>query len=222
MIRDCTLEEISDGRLYSENDMVKADTNQCQGCQSVCCHGMGKSIVLDPYDIWRLTTQLNMTFDKLLEKHVELNVVDGVILPNLKMTEKAEQCSFLDENRRCMIHKARPGICRLFPLGRYWEDDTHFKYIIQKGQCHKDNLTKIKVKKWLDTGDLEQYNRFVIKWHAFLREVLRAEANLSEENVRVLTMYILRSFFAAPYSADDFYGQFDERMKKARTDLAMD
>ena len=28
MIRNCSLEEISDGKLYSENDMVKADTNQ--------------------------------------------------------------------------------------------------------------------------------------------------------------------------------------------------
>ena len=27
MIRNCSLEEISDGKLYSENDMVKADTD---------------------------------------------------------------------------------------------------------------------------------------------------------------------------------------------------
>lgn len=222
MIRDCTLEDISDGKLYSENDMVKADTNQCQGCLSVCCHGMGQSIILDPYDIWRLTTKLNTTFDKLLENHLELHMVDGVILPNLKMTEEKEQCTFLNENSRCMIHQARPGMCRLFPLGRYWEDDTHFKYILQKNQCHKDNLTKIKVKKWLDTEDLQQYNDFVVQWHRFLREVGRAEANLSEENIRVLTMYILRSFFAAPYADGDFYCQFEERMKKARADLAME
>ena len=85
MIRNCSLEEISDGKLYSENDMVKADTNQCQGCNSVCCHGMGDSIVLDPYDICRLTRQLQMPFESLVEKHLALNVVDGVILPNLKM-----------------------------------------------------------------------------------------------------------------------------------------
>ena len=42
MIRNCSLEEISDGKLYSENDMVKADTNQCQGCNSVCCHGIDR------------------------------------------------------------------------------------------------------------------------------------------------------------------------------------
>lgn len=222
MIRNCVLEDISDGRLYDENDMVKADTNQCQGCQSVCCHGMGQSIILDPYDIYRLTKELNTTFHMLLESYLELNVVDGVILPNLKMIGEKEQCSFLNEQQRCMIHQARPGICRLFPLGRYWEDETHFKYILQKEECHKDNLTKIKVKKWLDTKDLEQYNRFIVKWHEFLREVQRAEKNLTEEQIRILTMYILKSFFSESYDEQDFYRQFEERMKKARTDLAMD
>lgn len=94
MIRNCSLEEISDGKLYSENDMVKADTNQCQGCNSVCCHGMGDSIVLDPYDICRLTRQLQMPFESLVEKHLALNVVDGVILPNLKMAGENETCTF--------------------------------------------------------------------------------------------------------------------------------
>ena len=50
MLRDIDLNEISDGRLYTANDMVKADCMGCQGCAS-CCQGMGDSIVLDPYDI---------------------------------------------------------------------------------------------------------------------------------------------------------------------------
>ncbi len=52
MKRNVSLAEISDGRLYGENDMVKADCHGCKGC-SKCCHGMGESIVLDPYDIYR-------------------------------------------------------------------------------------------------------------------------------------------------------------------------
>ena len=48
MLRDVGLEDISDGRLYRENDMVKTDTNSCQGCKKICCIGMGRTIVLDP------------------------------------------------------------------------------------------------------------------------------------------------------------------------------
>lgn len=95
MRREIDLKEISDGRLYTENDLVKAGCGDCQGC-SACCRGMGTSIVLDPLDIFRLTTQLEMTFEQLLQKYAELNVVDGVILPNLKMTGAEEACAFLN------------------------------------------------------------------------------------------------------------------------------
>ena len=85
MRREVSLSEISDGKLYMENDMVKADCRGCAGC-SDCCRGMGASIILDPCDAFRLSSGLGRPFADFLEKEVELNVVDGVILPNLKMS----------------------------------------------------------------------------------------------------------------------------------------
>ena len=84
MKRNVSLAEISDGRLYKANDMVKADCGGCNGC-SRCCHGMGNSIILDPYDVYRMTTGMGKSMQELLAASVDLNVVDGVILPNLKM-----------------------------------------------------------------------------------------------------------------------------------------
>ena len=57
MKRQVSLEEISDGRLYGPNDLVKADCGDCRGC-SDCCHGMGSSVILDPMDVYRLTGEL--------------------------------------------------------------------------------------------------------------------------------------------------------------------
>ena len=59
MERDINLDEISDGKLYDANDMVKVGCSDCAGC-SACCHGMGETIVLDPYDIWQLTSHLDV------------------------------------------------------------------------------------------------------------------------------------------------------------------
>ena len=101
--------------------MVKADCGGCNGC-SRCCHGMGNSIILDPYDVYRMTTGMGKSMQELLAASVELNVVDGVILPNLKMQGAEEACAYLDGGGRCSIHPYRPGICRLFPLGRYYEN----------------------------------------------------------------------------------------------------
>lgn len=120
MKRNVSLEEISDGRLYSKNDMAKVGCGDCRGCCS-CCKGMGNSVILDPYDIYRLTVLMGSTFEELMQGKIELNVVDGVILPNLAMSNETETCAFLNEQGRCSIHAYRPGICRLFPLGRYYE-----------------------------------------------------------------------------------------------------
>lgn len=154
MLRNVDMNEISDGKLYTANDLVKADCQDCAGC-SHCCQGMGNSVVLDPLDIYRLTAGLNRTFEELLEKELELNVVDGMILPNLKMIGEKEVCAFLNEQGRCRIHPLRPGMCRLFPLGRFYEDHG-FKYFLQIHECRKENRSKIKVKKWIDTPDLKE------------------------------------------------------------------
>ena len=65
MRREQTLEEISDGKLYDSNDMVKADCQDCKGC-SDCCQGMGDTVILDPLDVHRLCAGLKKSPEELL------------------------------------------------------------------------------------------------------------------------------------------------------------
>lgn len=53
------LDKISDGRLYDIEDVVKADTCGCDGC-SDCCKDVGDLVVLTPFDIYEMTTYLNL------------------------------------------------------------------------------------------------------------------------------------------------------------------
>ncbi len=170
MKRNVSLEEISDGRLYGGNDMVKADCHRCEGCHA-CCTGMGNSVILDPYDAYRFQQGLEKGISQLFaEGMLELNVVDGIILPNLKMSGKGGECAFLNEEGRCGIHESRPGLCRLFPLGRYYEDG-EFKYFLQIKECRASNRSKIKVSKWIDTPDQNRYYRFICDWHGLLNRL---------------------------------------------------
>lgn len=216
MKRNVSLAEISDGRLYGVNDMVKADCHGCHGC-SKCCQGMGSSIILDPYDVYRLTTGLHKTMEELLATAVELNVVDGVILPNLKMTGAREHCAFLNEEGRCSIHAYRPGICRLFPLGRYYENGS-FKYFLQTGECAGKNPTKVKVSKWIDTPDLNRNREFIICWHYLLNELEELMADNEDDAFRKnLNLFLLNTFYLASYEENrDFYEQFEERYARFR------
>ena len=205
MLREVTMEDISDGRIYELNDMVKCDTGDCKDCHK-CCGGMGTSIVIDPYDVWRLKKELNLGFENLLQKsYIELNMVDGLILPNLKMNEK-DTCSFLDENGRCSIHAARPGICRIFPLGRVY-DENGFKYFVQKGQCAKEkSLAKTKVKKWIDTEDITINQKYILKWHNLIRAVGDKMIELKQsgrgEMLNEIAMYILNEFFVKDFDIE--------------------
>ncbi len=217
MKRNVTLAEISDGRLYGNNDMVKADCHGCQGC-SQCCRGMGNSIVLDPYDVYRLQQGLGMDVQGLLAAgKIELNVVDGMILPNLKMTEPEEACAFLNEKGRCSIHAYRPGICRLFPLGRYYENGD-FKYFLQTGECTDTNRSKVKVSKWIDTPNLQENHAFLCKWHYFLNELEEIVGDLEDMELgKRLNMQMLQMFYLMPYDVErDFYEQFEDRMGQLR------
>ena len=65
---------------------------------------MGSTIILDPFDVWRLTTGLGISFEALLEDKLELNLVEGVILPNMKTSGEQERCGFLNAEGRCSIH----------------------------------------------------------------------------------------------------------------------
>lgn len=210
MKRNIDLKEISDGRLYGSNDLVKADCGDCRGCFACCC-GMGNSIILDPLDVHRLTTGLNQSFETLLASYLELNVVDGIILPNLKMQGSRGCCAFLNEAGRCTIHAIRPGICRLFPLGRYYENG-NFRYFLQTHECKKANRTKVKVKKWIDTPELGKYETFVNRWHYYLKD-METLIEKQPEKAKEIDLQILQRFYLTPYG-DDFYTEFEQRMQK--------
>lgn len=209
MERELNLSEVSDGKRYGLHDLVKVGCEDCAGCSS-CCQGMEDTIVLDPYDCWRLTGGLGKSFEELLDEAFTLGMVDGLALPKLKLAGENGRCVFLNEQGRCSIHAYRPGICRLFPLGRIYEENSCW-YFLQIHECPKKNKTKVKVQKWLDTPNIKVYEEFLIRWHG-LCAGLRERAAAREEDRKEIMMMLLKLFYQMPYKEDkDFYEQFAER-----------
>lgn len=221
MKRSIDINEVSDGKLYEVNDMVKAGCDGCKDCHA-CCVDMGGSIILDPLDIFNMTRKLAVTFEQLLAEHIELGVVDGIILPNIKMSGTTDKCRFLNEEGRCSIHDSRPGICRLFPLGRIYEDRS-FKYFLQVHECPKENKSKVKIKNWLGVENINAYENFINRWHYLLvdlQEKVLKEAD--EQTSKNVSMYILQSFYMAKYSEEiDIYDQLNTRLDTAMKIFAL-
>ena len=198
MEREIDLQEVSDGRLYTSTDMVKLGCNDCSGC-SECCRVVEDTIILDPYDISQLCQALKADF-------------------HLKLKEGRGGCTFLDDAGRCMIHDYRPGFCRMFPMGRIYENGD-FQYFLQVHECPYPNKTKVKLKKWLGIPELARYERFVKDWHFFLKDTERKLAEAENEEIpKKINLFLLQQFFQKPYG-DAFYDAFYERLSEAGTVL---
>ena len=221
MKRYVDLSQVSDGKLYTAGDMVRVGCNDCEGC-SACCHNMGNTIVLDPYDIYNLIKGLGISMDGLMQEIAEYNVADGIILPNLAMSGKEDKCYFLSKEGRCSIHEFRPGICRIFPLGRIY-DDGGYKYFNQIHECKKGSRSKVKIKNWIGVPEYDKYEKFIWDWHFFLNSLSEIITESGDETMaRNASMAVLNIFYRKEYDVNsDFYGQFYSRLEYMKTSLGM-
>lgn len=221
MNRYIDLNEVSDGKLYDANDLVKAGCGDCLGC-SACCETMADTIILDPMDLYLLTANLHTPAAGLMHRQIDLRVVDGIVLPHLKTAGSTGRCPFLTEAGRCSIHSFRPGFCRLFPLGRYYEDRS-FRYFLQVKECKRQNRSKVRVRRWIDMPDFDRYETFIADWHYFLKDLQVPLARNGPEWAKNASLLILSEFVFKPYDTEkDFYSQFYERLKSSSTTLQAD
>lgn len=102
-------------------------------------------------------------------------------------------------------------------MGRYYEEEDGFRYILQIHECEKTNRSKVKIRKWMDTPDMEQYDAYIADWHAFLSKLRTKLEDASSDLAKSVSMYILQRFYLLPYdSSRDFYSQYEARMAAAK------
>ena len=226
-------------KLLQSDDLARVACSTCAGCGD-CCRGMGDTIHLDPYDIYMLCRGLHKQFSTLLHTNIELHADNGLVLPYLMMAESSgispaaspaasgtagfsapSACTFLNEEGRCTVHAFRPGLCRLFPLGRNYEDG-HFDYFIVENGCDMPGKSKIRISTFLGIPELKKYERFVADWHFFLKDLRFSLKDQPFETKSKTASLLLRLFFALPYESEEaagFYDEFSARMEYFRTQL---
>lgn len=192
----------------------------CEGC-SECCRSTADTIILDPQDMYLLSKGTGKVFTDMIEREIEIRLVDGLILPNLMEEHEGEEehCLFLTDRGRCSIHAFRPGLCRLYPMGRYYTEGG-FRYILQKNECTGRVKTDVRLSDWLGIEDLPRYEAYIQDWHDFRKRVEKVVPILTEKSRDSVQRYILQVFFVHPYrTRQDFYPQYEARMEVCRKAL---
>ncbi|MCC3868566.1 YkgJ family cysteine cluster protein [Terrisporobacter mayombei] len=214
------LEEISDGKLYDIEDMVKADTYGCNGC-SDCCKDVGDLVVLTPFDVHEMVNYLGIEFNELLGDKIELRQNNKILLPYLKMQDENKNCSFLDQEGRCMIHSKRPNICRLFPLGRVYKNND-FKYFLQVGNCPKKDLKGVKVRNWVGIENYDKNKQFTLEWYKFIKALtFRLKFVRDEKEVEEFNQILLDSCYGIKINEEDFYFEFLKYLPEIKNRLGI-
>lgn len=214
---------ISNGRLYTEKDHVKADTSGCVLCHA-CCLGIDGMVELNPYDVFQLRNATNLTFEALNHQHVT-TIPDGkLMIPHLKTIGSDERCTFLNVDNRCEVHGFRPSTCRLFPLGRVYTDmPNDFKYFLQIGACVKPILKLIPVDKWIAIDDYEENKKFILSWYQIVKALkFRLKFEHDTQTANKLSQYFLTTFFSIdPGAEETFYDAYYRQLPEAKKTLGI-
>lgn len=212
------LTDISDGKIYGAEDMVRLTCDGC-GKHADCCRFSEATITLDPYDLYVFSLGGLGSFSDLYSAgKITLTVSDGLILPILGFANGA--CSFLDGDGRCSIHSDRPGLCRLFPLARGFSEDNPeltdlpVFYLRQKNECPLTSGPKVKIKSWIGIPDIKHYEAFCLSWHRLLVQARKHLSALdSPERQKEFCLRFIHDIFYTSYASDrPFFEQWEEKI----------
>ncbi len=145
---------------------------RCTECGKCCTNR--EDILLTPRDLFRAAKELNMTVKDLFSEYCEKYIGDNSRLPVIRLKPRGtiRRCPLL-ENRRCRIHKSKPVICAMFPVGRMVTIDQkagkkEIAYLLNQIICG-DNSETHTVREWLLAGGVPVQDEFFYKWHEQIR-----------------------------------------------------
>ncbi len=111
------MHEMHDFRPVGMREKVPFQCSQCGGC----CRNVRDSVMLEPYDAYRLARHLRhedagITIEDVLMRYGELKPLSrGYDIYVLKTVDDSGVCLFLKDGK-CGIYAARPRTCRLYPF----------------------------------------------------------------------------------------------------------
>ena len=177
-------------------------------CFTQCCYDL--TLMLMPYDIYRLKKALNMTSRAFLDTYTSVHVGPGTGVPvvTMRMEGAYLKCPFLKEGQGCTVYDARPGACRSYPLARiaHRRGETgqveEYFYIVRESDCRGfRDCRNWTVDEWIAHEGLEDYNEF----NDLFSELIHAK---TMAGVGQLDADQIEIFYMGCYDLDSFRDYF--------------
>jgi len=83
-----------------------------------CCINR-EDILLSPKDIYSISKELSIKPEEMFEQYCEVYVGQDSRVPIVRPKPQGSVKRYpLLKNRKCMVHKAKPTVCAMYPIGR--------------------------------------------------------------------------------------------------------
>ncbi len=203
-------------------------TFSCNQCGKCCINR--EDILLNPYDLFRMSHELNMTPLDFHNNYCESYVGDSslMVVVRLKPRGEIKRCPML-KDRKCMIHNAKPAVCALYPLGRGIKANvfksgkliktpttSDIQYINQDN-CGNGKPEEHKVRDWLEHFNIPIEDEFFVKWQITLTKISALMHKLKKRQspqVNLSTVYdvIFMTIYLHYDHEKEFMPQFNENV----------
>ena len=201
------------------DDTFKFHCDQCGKC---CTHR--EDIILSPMDIFKMAKELKMTPVEFYNEYCVFNIGEHTRMPIVRLASEGKDthCVLL-KNHRCSVHKVKPAVCAMFPLGRYMSfekddynaesiDTSKVKYLLQPPECGDESETHT-VREWLSGFDIKLEDEAFVQWQKAISRFSNKFKEL-EKKQDMLTMmeiwFVVRVSLYLQYdTSKDFLPQFN-------------
>ena len=200
---------------------------ECKMCGKCCIHR--DDILLTPKDVYNMSKELNLRTEELVEKYCEVYIGQDSRIPIVRLKPKGSvnRCPLL-KDRKCMVHRSKPTVCAMYPIGRYLAlagktaadiDLDSMQYIFNKPDCKGSEGTETHtVREWLESFGIPINDEFFLKWQKMAMEMgtvfRKIEKKVSDQTIEMLWNAAFISLYLHYDTEQDFMCQFEENAQK--------
>ena len=204
----------------------------CTQCGKCCINR--EDILLNPKDLYNIAATLSISQEEAVERYCETYMGGTSRLPIVRLRPQGsiKRCPLL-KDRKCMVHKAKPTVCAMYPLGRCLaiSQDTMSRietaelkpqFILNEVSCG-DYAEEHTVREWLESFGIPVEDQYYIRWQrvAMLASkiIKGVEGSWTTHGLNMLLTLIYNVLYLGYDMDKEFEPQFEERAEELRTIL---
>ena len=205
----------------------------CDMCGKCCINR--EDILLNAKDVYNMAKELQMEPVDMFKKYCETYIGESSRIPIVRIKPRGsiKRCPLMKEHK-CSVHKAKPTVCAMFPIGRCIQMDASnrnaeisigdIRYIFTDPGCGDDSETHT-VREWLGDFGIPLEDEFFLAWNQMISELgtifHKGEKVLSEEGMMAAWNLTFVKIYLDYDMTKEFLPQFKENAEEVLAVMRM-